>query len=341
MNNDVLTTDVHSATGRFRAMRDFLLEHREDYAGALGDFALAGARALQLGARLVRRDRPTGNDRPRCGSSRRTAARPAGPSPSCPRAPNQVANWLRAPGVRARRPDHPHARQPGRAVGDDAGRDEAAARSSSPPPPLLGPADLRDRVERGRGAPRRRRAPRDAAKFDDVPGDYTRIAVGRARRAGWLRLRRRATPRAGDFTPDGADPRRRPAAALLHLGHHRPAQAGRAHPRLATRSATCRRCTGSGCGPATCTSTSPRPAGPSTPGATSSRPWNAEATRVHLQLHALRRRPRCWTQMDRCGVTTLLRAADGLADAHPGRPGRAAHARRARWSAPASRSTPR
>ena len=44
------------------------------------------------------------------------------------------------------------------------------------------------------------------------------------------------------------------------------------HTHVATRSGTCRPCTGSACSPATCTSTSPPPAGPSTPGATCSRP---------------------------------------------------------------------
>lgn len=39
MSDDVLVTDVHNATGRFRAMRDLLLERREDYEGALRDFA--------------------------------------------------------------------------------------------------------------------------------------------------------------------------------------------------------------------------------------------------------------------------------------------------------------
>jgi acetyl-CoA synthetase len=53
-----------------------------------------------------------------------------------------------------------------------------------PATPLLGPNDLVDRVQRGEarhvlvGAP-------DAGKFDAVPGDYTRIAVGEAV-PGWL-----------------------------------------------------------------------------------------------------------------------------------------------------------
>ena len=46
-----------------------------------------------------------------------------------------------------------------------------------PATPLLGPADLRDRVDRGRVRHVIVRA-EDTAKFDEVPGDYTRIAVG-------------------------------------------------------------------------------------------------------------------------------------------------------------------
>jgi acetyl-CoA synthetase len=66
---------------------------------------------------------------------------------------------------------------------------------------LLGPSDLVDRVTRG-GARHVVVAEADASKFDEVPGDYTRIAVGDAP-DGWH-------PYAGayeepsDFAPDGA-----------------------------------------------------------------------------------------------------------------------------------------
>jgi acetyl-CoA synthetase len=50
---------------------------------------------------------------------------------------------------------------------------------------LLGPADVADRIERG-GARHVVVGARDAAKFDAVPGDYTRIAVGGAG-DGWQR----------------------------------------------------------------------------------------------------------------------------------------------------------
>ena len=94
---------------------------------------------------------------------------------------------------------------------------------------LLAPADLRDRVERGHVRHVVARG-EDAPKFADVPGDWTRIAVGDAVE-GWLDY--------GDSLEHlrlvharGRDPGRRAAAALLHVGHHGAAQAGRAHPRV-------------------------------------------------------------------------------------------------------------
>lgn len=65
---------------------------------------------------------------------------------------------------------------------------------------LLGPAELRDRVERGGVAHVVARS-EDAAKFADVPGSYTRIAVGDPV-PGWLRLADAET-HLGRFVPEG------------------------------------------------------------------------------------------------------------------------------------------
>ena len=65
---------------------------------------------------------------------------------------------------------------------------------------MMGAADLRDRVERG-GAKHVVVRSEDAAKFDDVPGSYTRVAVGE-RVEGWLPYAESATATA-DFDPDG------------------------------------------------------------------------------------------------------------------------------------------
>ena len=94
---------------------------------------------------------------------------------------------------------------------------------------LLAESDLRDRIDRGRARHVIVRAA-DAGKFDGVPGNYTRIAVGGARRrlarllarvrgAGAVRARRR-------------HPRVRHAAAVLHVRHDRAAEARRAHARV-------------------------------------------------------------------------------------------------------------
>nr|WP_058043987.1 AMP-binding protein [Streptomyces roseifaciens] len=89
---------------------------------------------------------------------------------------NRVANWLRGQGVRA-----------GDRIlvmlGNQAELWETALAAMKlravviPATPLLGTADLADRVERGRVSHVLVRA-EDTAKFADVPGSYTRIAVG-------------------------------------------------------------------------------------------------------------------------------------------------------------------
>ncbi|CAL9579343.1 Acetyl-coenzyme A synthetase [Streptomyces sp. enrichment culture] len=70
-----------------------------------------------------------------------------------------------------------------------------------PATPLLGPADLRDRIERGRVRHVVVRA-EDTGKFDTAPGTYTRIAAGPDVPAGWRRLADMYGADPG-FTPDG------------------------------------------------------------------------------------------------------------------------------------------
>jgi acetyl-CoA synthetase len=65
---------------------------------------------------------------------------------------------------------------------------------------LLGPGDLVDRVERG-AARHVVAGAADAAKFDAVPGDYTRVAVGGAGE-GWHRYED-AYEQSASFRPDG------------------------------------------------------------------------------------------------------------------------------------------
>ena len=70
-----------------------------------------------------------------------------------------------------------------------------------PSTPMLGAADLRDRIDRGNA---RHVIVRDADvdKFDDVPGEYTRIAVGDRITEPWLDFAA-AYDAPAEFTPDG------------------------------------------------------------------------------------------------------------------------------------------
>ncbi|HEY9368561.1 AMP-binding protein [Streptomyces sp.] len=164
-----------SETTRFRAARDFLLQHREDYETAYEGFAwprLDRFNWAQDWFDVIARD----NDRTALhiveedGSEvRRTFAEMSETS-------DRVANWLRGLGVR-----------PGDRIivmlGNQVELWETALAAIKlravviPATPLLGPADLRDRVERGRARHVIVRS-EDTAKFAEVPGNYTPIAVG-------------------------------------------------------------------------------------------------------------------------------------------------------------------
>jgi acetyl-CoA synthetase len=185
-------------TEQFRAARDFLLEHREDYPAAREGFRWPRPPhfnwALDWFDRIAER-----NDGTALWIVEEDGAESRQTFPELRDRSNQVANWLRAQGVRAG----------DRIVvmlGNQRELWEAALAAMKlravviPATPLLGPADLTDRVARG-GARHVLVRSADTAKFDDVPGDYTRIAVGGAP-DGWLdyAATAQADPR---FTPDG------------------------------------------------------------------------------------------------------------------------------------------
>ncbi|QFR01176.1 AMP-binding protein [Streptomyces phaeolivaceus] len=164
-----------SATDEFRAARDFLLAHREDYATACAGFSWPRPEyfnwALDWFDVIAR-----GNDRTALhivdedGTETRISF--AGMSERSSR----VANRLRDRGVRA--DDRILVM-----LGNQAELWETALAAMKlravviPATPLLGPADLRDRVERGRVKHVIVRA-EDAPKFADVPGRYSRTTVG-------------------------------------------------------------------------------------------------------------------------------------------------------------------
>ena len=212
---------MNQSAQAFNAARDFLLSHRDDYDTAYRDFrwpeldefnwaldyfdALRRASRRPAGA-VDRRARTAGG----ANCTLRRAVRRVEPG-------RQLA--ARA-GRQARRPRAADARQ--RRCG--CGRSMLAAMK-------LGAVIIPATTLLDAGRPARPARPRpasgtsspvasDAGKFDDVAGDYTRIAVGDAGRG--LAATTPTPPRhSSPFTPDGADPGRRPAAALLHLRHHR------------------------------------------------------------------------------------------------------------------------
>ncbi|MEE1927405.1 AMP-binding protein [Streptomyces sp. TRM 70351] len=186
------------ATEEFRAARDFLLRHREDYQAAYDGFTWPRPERFNWALDWfdVIAD---GNDRDALHIVDEDGTETRVSFAAMSARSDQVARWLRDRGVRA-----------GDRVlvmlGNQRELWETALAAMKlravviPTTPQLGPADLRDRVTRGEARHVLVRAG-DTAKFDDVPGDYTRIATGPAV-PGWLRYDdTEDAPR--DFTPDG------------------------------------------------------------------------------------------------------------------------------------------
>ncbi|MFC4470082.1 AMP-binding protein [Streptomyces xiangluensis] len=186
-------------TERFRSARDFLLKHREDYATAYEGFTWPRPEffnwALDWFDVIAR-----GNDRTALHVVEEDGERVELSFAALSERSARAANWLRDQGVR------PEDRVLVM-LGNQAELWETALAAMKlravviPATPLLGPADLRDRVERGRVRHVIVRA-EDTAKFDDVPGRYTRITVG-GERDGW-RSYEDAYAAPAHFEPDGA-----------------------------------------------------------------------------------------------------------------------------------------
>ncbi|WP_411104348.1 AMP-binding protein [Streptomyces sp. cmx-4-9] len=199
MTESTQNSTRNSAADQFLAARDFLLERRGDYEGAYTGFTWP--RPHRFNWALDWFDRiATGNSADALriveedGTSRSVSFGELAVRSDA------AANWLRGQGVAA-----------GDRVLVMLGNQRelwevmlAAMKLRAvviPATPLLGAADLRDRIERGRVRHVVVRA-EDAAKFDEVPGGYTRIAAGEHVPSGWLRLEDMyaADPA---FTPDG------------------------------------------------------------------------------------------------------------------------------------------
>ncbi|MFF7390728.1 AMP-binding protein [Streptomyces scabiei] len=188
-----------SATEEFRAARDFLLAHREDYATAYKGFDWPRPEyfnwALDWFDVIAR-----GNDRTALHIVEEDGAETRLSFAEMSERSSRVANWLRDRGVRA--DDRVLVM-----LGNQAELWETALAAMKlravviPATPLLGPADLRDRVERGRVRHVIARA-EEAAKFADVPGRYTRTTVG-GTVEGW-RPYEQAYAAPAHFEPNGA-----------------------------------------------------------------------------------------------------------------------------------------
>ncbi|MBD0841804.1 AMP-binding protein [Streptomyces sp. TRM68416] len=185
-------------TEAFRAARDFLLAHREDYPTAYEGFAWP--RPERFNWALDWFDViAAGNERTALHIVEEDGSEVRLSFAEAAERSNRAATWLRERGVGA-----------GDRIlvmlGNQVELWETALAAMKlravviPATPLLGPADLRDRVERGRVRHVIARAA-DTGKFDDVPGDYTRITVG-GPREGWQRYED-AYAASPDFAPDG------------------------------------------------------------------------------------------------------------------------------------------
>ena len=171
------------STSEYRAARDTLLRLRDDRAGALEAFQWpdVGRRfnwAIDWFDAIAR-----GNDRPALVVVSNDGTRDERSFDELARRSDQVAVWLRSLGV-----------QKGDAVllmlGNQVPLWESMLAIMKlgavvvPTTTSLGADDLRDRIVRG-GVRHVIVTAKDAPKFADVPGEYTRISVGDGAPAGW------------------------------------------------------------------------------------------------------------------------------------------------------------
>ncbi|MFG2680965.1 AMP-binding protein [Streptomyces sp. NPDC048392] len=190
-----------TATELFRSARDFLLEHREDYTAAHQGFTWPRPEnfnwALDWFDVIAE-----GNGRTALHIVEEDGSEVRVSFAEMSARSDRVANRLRAWGV------GPEDRVLVM-LGNQVELWETALAAMKlravviPATTLLGPADLRDRVDRGRVRHVVVRG-EDTGKFADVPGDYTRVSVGggTATAPGW-RSYEDAYTASDAFTPDG------------------------------------------------------------------------------------------------------------------------------------------
>ena len=314
--------------GAFRAARDLLLRYRDDYDTARREFAwpelgefnwaldwfdvIAAEHPDRPALRIVGDD---GFDASL--SYAELADRSA-----------QVANWLRGLGVS--RGDRVLLM-----LGNVAPLWEvilAAMKLGAviiPASTLLQAVDLADRIPRGQV----RHVITETAqlgKFTEVPGEWTRIVVGGSGDGddadGWLSYAD-AFGEPAEFTPDGVDAGERPAAAVLHLGHHGLAQARR-HTQVSYPVGHLSTMYWIGMQPGDVHLNLSSPGWAKHAWSNVFAPWNAGAT--VLVLNYARFSASSLLAALAMPGDHALRPADGVADAHPGGPGRGRRLRAAR-----------
>ncbi|MFH9584890.1 AMP-binding protein [Streptomyces luteogriseus] len=289
-----------SATEMFREARDFLLEHRDDYAAAYAGFrwprpeyfnwALDWFDVIARGNARTALHLVEEDGRETRLSFEEMSVRSA-----------RFATWLRDRGVRAE--DRILVM-----LGNQAELWITALAAMKlravviPATPLLGPADLRDRVERGRVRHVIAR-PEDTAKFADVPGDYTRIAAAAgAVPEGWLPLDD-AYEASADFTPES--PTRADDPLMLYFTSGttaRPKLVEHTHTSYPIGHLSTMYWIGLKPGDVHLNISSPGWAKHAWSNLFA--PWNAEAT-VFLHNYTRFDAARLMTEMDRAGVTTF------------------------------------
>ncbi|MFH9710176.1 AMP-binding protein [Streptomyces luteogriseus] len=290
-----------SATEMFREARDFLLEHRDDYPAAYAGFrwprpeyfnwALDWFDVIARGNARTALHLVEEDGRETRLSFEEMSVRSA-----------RFATWLRDRGVRAE--DRILVM-----LGNQAELWITALAAMKlravviPATPLLGPADLRDRVERGRVRHVIAR-PEDTAKFADVPGDYTRIAAAAAGAVpeGWLPLDD-AYEASADFTPES--PTRADDPLMLYFTSGttaRPKLVEHTHTSYPIGHLSTMYWIGLKPGDVHLNISSPGWAKHAWSNLFA--PWNAEAT-VFLHNYTRFDAARLMTEMDRAGVTTF------------------------------------
>ncbi|MFF5583715.1 AMP-binding protein [Streptomyces hygroscopicus] len=292
----------------FRVARDFLLEHREDYAAAYEGFRWPRPERFNWALDWFDGIAGRSGDRTALHIVEEDASEIRLSFEELRRRSNRAANWLRDRGVRAG----------DRIVvmlGNQVELWETALAAMKlravviPATPLLGPLDLADRIERGRARHVVVRAG-DTGKFADVAGDYTRIAVGGAPE-GWLAYEDAGTAgitadRAEDdepFVPDGPTLAGDPLMLYFTSGTTaRPKLVEHTHISYPVGHLATMYWIGVGPGDVHLNISSPGWAKHAWSNLFA--PWNAEAT-VFVHNYTRFDATRLMAEMDRCGVTTF------------------------------------